>query len=456
MAGMADRTSTSPRLLMDTTAMRGQTSFSLLSAPTEWTLPNIVGLPMAAQHQIQIRNSQPQVFQLGGRTVRTPQIDLADLGANDHGVMRRTPLRLEPGISFIQGPLYIQNFDIFTLNFHDNPLSPTVVDSGGLYVETDISDDGQSINDKRFLFDTGASLTVVSEQTAVRLGFDPILDTPEFVVSVEGSGGVSSGIPGFYADQLRLDTVGGSFVLENVPVAVLDVTDPSHPGNVIDGILGMNLFADRDLVIDANPSIGQGGVGPSLYISDPVTQSHAWGSTAASGNWSTASNWAAAGVPSSLWNANVANVRGSEQEAVVTSASTVFRTTISGQAHASMIVRVAAGGTLTTFADVQVDPGGELRLEGGRVDAQFVQLDGGRLTGDGEIFVGSGPLSGAVRIESGVIAPGMESGDITGAIDIVGDLSVGANGPPGHGPGRHRGRRESRSDQQRSICVPVG
>ncbi|MEM7312710.1 MAG: hypothetical protein AAF497_06130, partial [Planctomycetota bacterium] len=63
--------------------------------------------------------------------------------------------------------------------------------------------------------------------------------------------------------------------LENVPVAVLDVTNPSDPGNIVPGIIGMNLFSGRDIIMDANPSVGQGGTGPSLYISDPVTQDHA-------------------------------------------------------------------------------------------------------------------------------------------------------------------------------------
>jgi hypothetical protein len=71
---------------------------------------------------------------------------------------------------------------------------------------------------------------------------------------------------------------------------VLDVTNPNDPGNVIDGILGMHLFTGRDLVIDANPSIGQGGAGPSLYISNPVTETHVWTSTNANADFLTPTN----------------------------------------------------------------------------------------------------------------------------------------------------------------------
>ncbi len=78
-AGLGDRTSAGSSLAMNNNALRGQTSFATLSAPDEWTLPNILGLPMAAHHSISIRNDQPQIFELGGRTVRTPQVEFHDL-----------------------------------------------------------------------------------------------------------------------------------------------------------------------------------------------------------------------------------------------------------------------------------------------------------------------------------------------------------------------------------------
>ena len=343
MAGLSHRTSAGNSLTLNNAALRGQTSFALLNAPPEWTLPNIVGMPIAAHHQLQIRNSDPQIFELNGRTVRTPDIQTDFLGTNTHGIQRRAPLILNNGIGFVQGPFYLQNLtDPFNLTFHEDPLSPSVVENGTLGVEIDMADQGNQMDDVQLLFDTGASLTVISEQMAVRMGFDPILDTPEFEVQVEGSGGVGGTIPGFYLDELSIDTIGGSFELQDVPVAVLDVANPSDPGNVIDGILGMNAFIGRDLVIDANPQIGQGGAGPSLYISDPVTDAHFWSTTSASGDWGTAGNWSANGVPGELWEATVANVRGSDQEAVLSTASTVFRTTISGETNARMTVRVTS------------------------------------------------------------------------------------------------------------------
>ena len=59
-------------------------------------------------------------------------------------------------------------------------------------------------------------------------------------------------------------------------MAVLDVTNPSDPGNIVDGILGMHLFNGHNLVIDSKPSTGVGGTGPSLFISEKVTAEFRW------------------------------------------------------------------------------------------------------------------------------------------------------------------------------------
>ena len=429
--GLGDRTSAGTTLELDTSTLRGQTSIATLTAPDEWTLPNILGLPMAAQHLIAIKNSDPQIFQHQGRTVRTPQVEFRDLGSGSDGILRRAPLNLRPGIGFVQGPQYVFNLDTGdilgggNIEIHNDPASPSVIidssgNGAGLFIDIDFENDGHSMQDTELLFDTGADLTVVSEIMAARLGFDPVLDKPDFVLEVEGSGGVSSGIPGFYIDELNIDTVGGSFTMQNVPVAVLDVTNPNDPGNVIDGILGMHLFTGRDLIIDANASVGQGGTGPSLYISDPVTDSHSWTSTAPTANWATPSSWTAQGTPTDMWVANVSNATGSAQVANVTADSTVFQLIVSGNTNNGMTVDVVAGATLTTFGETRIDSGGRVEVsDGAKVDAQFINIDGGTLTGSGEIFVGTGPITGQVRNLSGRVEPG----DGIGKLTIVGDLT---------------------------------
>lgn len=432
-AGLGDRTGAGAKLTMNANAMRGQSSFATLTAPEEeWKLPNILGLPMAAHHAISIRNDQPQIFQHQGRTVRSPNVKFIDLGTGaSEGISRRAPLILNPGIGFIQGPQYVFNLgidDIFTgggeIAINDNPASPSVVqdtngNGGGLYLDVDMANGTRSFEDRKMLFDTGADLTVVSQITAARLGFDAVLDKPDFVLEVEGSGGVSTGVPGFYVDELNIDTVGGTFTLQNVPIAVLDVTNPNDPGNVIDGIIGMHLFTGRNLVIDANPSRGQGGVGPSLYIGNPVSQTANWASNAASSNWATNGSWSLPGAPTQMWDAQVRNVSNSNQTAIISSNSTVYRATVAGAATASMTLAIQTGATLTTFGEISVESNGRLQLQGGKVDAQFINIDGGTLAGSGDVFVGTGPITGAVRNISGRIEPGAPVGKLT----ITGDLS---------------------------------
>ncbi|MCC7475841.1 MAG: retropepsin-like domain-containing protein [Pirellulales bacterium] len=420
-AGLSHGSSNGATLSMQTNALRGQSSFALLEGDASWKLPNILGLPIAAHHSIVIRNDQPQVFQHQGRTVRTPNIEFIDRGTgSQQQISRRTNLKIRPSSAFIQGPFYVQGTgDIFNLNLHEDPASPSVLENGALFVETDLARGANSLNDHELLFDTGADVTVVSELTAARLGFDVLLDTPDFLLEVEGAGGVTSGIPGFYLDQLKIDCVGGSFMLENVPVAVLDLPNPNDPGNVVDGILGMHLFTGRNLVIDANPAASpEGGDPPRLYISDPVTQTHTWAAPTATGTWATAANWSAAGTPDTLWVANVVNSTANDKTANIAANSTVYQVNVGAASTGKMTLEIQSGVTLTTFGEARIDSGGSILVAaGGKLDSQFVNLYGGTLGGEGTVFVGSGPVDGVVRNLAGRVAPG-------GVIDTLGQLSI--------------------------------
>jgi hypothetical protein len=433
-AGFGDLTSNGTSITANNpTQLRGQTSIATLTAPSSWTLPNILGLPMVAQHAVVIRNSDPQIFQHAGRTVRTPQVEFVDLGTgNTEDIVRRAPLKLKPGIGFIQGPQFIYNLNFDDIlggggiTVHDNPSSPSVVqdssgNGGGLFIDVDMANGTRSFQDKEFLFDTGADLTVVSEITAARLGFDLILDTPDFVLEVEGSGGVSHGVPGFYVDELNIDTVGGTFTLYNVPVAVLDVTNPNDPGNVIDGILGMHLFTGRDLVIDANPSRGQGGIGPSLFISDPVTQTHVWSSTIAQAAFETSTNWNANGTPNQMWVAELRNSTVPQQVVNLNGNATVNQLVVAGSSTTSIALQLDGSETLTTFGETRIEQGGTISLNGvtTKLDTQFVNIEGGVLRGNGTVFVGTGPVNGVVRNLDGRVEPG----DGIGKLSITGDFS---------------------------------
>jgi hypothetical protein len=137
-------------------------------------------------------------------------------------------------------------------------------------------------------------------------------------------------------------------------------------------------------------------------------------------------------VPSTLWVAQVGNVSGSDQQATVSSDSTVFQLAVSGSASARMRVEIQSGATLTTFGEALIEEDGEIHLDGGKLDAQVVNIQGGILSGSGEVFVGTGPIEGVVRNLSGRLEPDSEisiTGDLSNLVDgtIAIDLFDGGN-----------------------------
>jgi Aspartyl protease len=432
--GLQARTNTTP-LTLDHSKLKGQTNTSMITIPASSDLPNVVGLTFASQYATHIRSDQPQIFELDGRTVRTPYVDFQPLGSGGQEIVRRAPLSLNPGGSFLGPPTWVYNLENFDIdNPQENPSYPTLLQAatGGAFLNVTAQNAGNNVGTSQFLFDTGADVTVISELNAVQLGFDPLLDEPDFTVAVVGSGGTSFDVPGFFVDQLTILAVGGSLTLTNVPIVVLDVTNPGDPGNVVPGIIGTNVFAGRNLVFDPKPSDGSGGVGPSLYISDPVTTQKNWTTAAASGTFATGGNWNAGTAPTTLGVANVRHISGGNQTAVVAANATVWELNVSGSLSQSMTVQVNSGVTLTTFSGINIETNGVVSLAGGTLDAQFVEIAGGTLRGAGQIVTGSGPIPGQVENRGGTVAPGNGIGklEIEGrfASDSAGTLAIELGG----------------------------
>ncbi len=420
--------------------MKGQLNTSLVAMPPEAALPNVIGLSFASQYATHVLNSQPQVFSVGGQTVRAPAIEFHERG---NGGLANTPylreMQINPGTSFLTPPFYFPDFG--ASDFTEDPSQPSVI-QGGLFFDASVSDEGASTPITQFFFDTGADVSVVSRSVALSLGFDVTLDTPEFTIAVVGSGGTRLEVPGFIADTLTIPVLGhpdGKLEFHNVPLLVLNVTNPANIGNVVPGIIGTNVLAGRDLVIDPDPSDGSGNQGPELYISDQLTTDANWTSAAASGSWGLNSNWSTSAVPTiaALKIANVRHASGGNQEAVVSSNAEAWEINVSGAgASQKMTLRIQASVKLTTFAGLNVEPNGVASLEGGVLDVQYVDIRGGSLAGFGTISTGSGPVPGQVENISGVVAPGIGVGTLTiegrysngkaGALEMeIGGTSVG-------------------------------
>jgi hypothetical protein len=385
----------------------------------------VLGLPFSSQYATYIRNDSPQIFAVNGRTVRSPSIEFLTRGSGGQGITRRAPLTLKPGESFQTPPFWFINIENFDLdNPHENPSQPTAI-QGGLFLTVSVQNEGQQLSNSQFFFDTGADVTVVSEFNAALLGFDTVLDEPEFTVAVIGSAGIVENVPGFFADSFTIPAIGGNITLTNVPMVVLDVPDPSSPSNVVPGIVGTNLLSGRNVVIDPNPAIGGGGTGPSLYISDPVTNQKNWTAASASGTWDTAENWSGAAVPNTVSITNVRHVSGGNQVAILPANTTVWELNVSGgNNNETMTVQVPNGVKLTTYSGINLEPSGVVELQNGTLDAQYVEVLGGTLRGSGTVTTGSGPIPGQVENRDGVVAPG---GGI-GMLNIVGRFASGRDG----------------------------
>jgi hypothetical protein len=110
----------------------------------------------------------------------------------------------------------------------------------------DLYNDGHSAIDKtRFMLDTGAQISVVGSRVASRLALNPA--NPDFEVEIQGVTGETIIAPGFYIDSIDIPALGDWLSFTNIPVILLDI--PSPEGGTVDGIIGMNLFADLNFVL---------------------------------------------------------------------------------------------------------------------------------------------------------------------------------------------------------------
>jgi hypothetical protein len=408
--------------MINNSVLRGQTNTSLATMPADAGLPNVLGLPFISQYATYIRNDLPQIQQISGRTVRSPGIEFNPIGGSNQGIARRAFVTLNPGSSFAQPPFWfydLNNPDLLDKPY-ENPSIPTVI-QGGLFLTTNVSHNGTNVNNNQMLLDTGADVTVLSEQIAYsQLGLDPA--HPDFTVAVTGAGGTAEGIPGYFLNSFTIQASGGggNLTLTNVPIVVLDVLSPVDGTNTLPGIVGMNALAGRNVVI--NPKAGT--VAAGIYIGDPVTTSKDWTAAAASGIWSTNGNWSGSTTPNNLGLANVRHVSGGNQVAELAASTTVWEVNVSGSAaNQTMTLNVQNGVRLTTFSGINVESNGILQLSGGTLDAQFVEVSGGTLRGSGLITTGSGLVPGQVESRGGTVSPGND----IGTLSIEGRFATAAN-----------------------------
>ena len=221
-----------------------------------------------------INVDQPRKVVVRGQTFIGPDIQITDSYEPPTSVYRhRIPMELG-GLAPVATASYYAFPD---LEDWENilgewlPLTPTLLSmsamslptGGSFYTEMGMLH-GQagplnSLQTARMLVDTGAQSSIISSNMAASLNL-PL--EPDFTAAICGVGGMSE-VPGYYVDYVRINAMGGMLEFSHVPFIVLDME--SSEGGSLDGILGMNLFWNRNIVLEPTTTGSA-----FLHVSDPV------------------------------------------------------------------------------------------------------------------------------------------------------------------------------------------
>ncbi len=151
--------------------------------------------------------------------------------------------------TIIHGPIRVA-LQPFGEDNQANPGDQLTSAPNPMQTQTRLTLQGKSTGGKKFLFDTGAMLSLMSRQTAIELGID-LTVTPPTSMEIAGASGSGVTVPGYFLDSLEIPHDTGMLRFKNAPVYVLDI------GDGLDGILGMNLFnTAKDMLYDPNDPAG--------------------------------------------------------------------------------------------------------------------------------------------------------------------------------------------------------
>ena len=236
-------------ILPTTDGMKGQSNVSTIVGDDPGTYPDLataIGSPLSLYYTTHIEVDKMITVTHNSVDYTAPKISFYNQGVNEPNYPNFVPLELKPlGAINVQ---WAPSLDL--LNFEYIPGTPSIIignSSQSLFFVhgVDLSEGGKSAYDKdRFMLDTGAQITVVGNRIAARLGLHP--DNKEFEVDVEGVTGEVTKVPGFYIDSLTIPAIGEWLEFTNVPVVMLEISSPE--GGKLDGIIGMNLFTEYNLI----------------------------------------------------------------------------------------------------------------------------------------------------------------------------------------------------------------
>jgi hypothetical protein len=245
-------------LLIDNSGMVGETNVSILVGDPydSPNLPTAIGSPMSVYFAACLRNDRQITIFHDSNQFTAPDTQFYesyDPSIPDYS--NTIYLDLRPiGATAVQ---YL--FDPFDPEYP--PFSPSIIMAGlsgqSLFFtnRTDLAHNNRTSTQKKFMVDTGAQISVISESQSTELGLKK--SDPNFWVEIVDVTGDKIDAKGFIIDLLEISADPEWLSFTNVPVVMLDVMSPE--GGTLEGIIGMNLFVEFNLVFHGGGLPDYGG-----------------------------------------------------------------------------------------------------------------------------------------------------------------------------------------------------
>jgi predicted aspartyl protease len=264
-------------LLFDTSGMVGQTNVSIVVGQGKGGVPDLptaIGSPLAAYFAVAFRNDHWITRVRDSNEFTGPDIrfyDPCDPCVPSYSNTIYLELRPTGGAAVQYFPNFVDPFE---------PVIPSTITvllpAQSLFFtsRTDLRHNGKTSEQKKFMVDTGAQISVVSESQASELGL--FQAGPDFKVEIIGVTGGTVIKDGYYIDSLKINASPQELEFTNVPVVVIDIASPE--GGTLEGIIGMNLFVDFNFVFRGGGLPDYGGhiiefeFIPGLIIGDIAPQ----------------------------------------------------------------------------------------------------------------------------------------------------------------------------------------
>ena len=258
---------------LDLNQVIGHSNVSIVVAPdiscsNGESLTAVAGTALMSFFASVVRVDSPQRVMVGGRTITSPDVRLLDLLDPSIPVYPRSISIEFGGYMPVTTASYYPDFEDLETPMFPTLLSmtPLSIPLGGAFFATVGLLQGEPgplnpIQTMRALVDTGAQSSIMSQGMAANLNLD--LLNPDFMVDVCGLGGLVEDVPGFYVDYVKMNASGGALEFSRAPFVVLDLDSPE--GGVLEGVLGMNFFWNRNIVFD--PSFTASSF---LHVSNPI------------------------------------------------------------------------------------------------------------------------------------------------------------------------------------------